>query len=243
MRRILLPGALALSVALLSSEAVAANTVFISDKIPVELYSATLQRGTVVTTRESGARLEVIETDGDYSKVRTLDGKEGWVKTSYLSKEKPVRSMYLKLVAKYKEQQTLVDQLQTQLKNSVDANKPKAAVDKMRKDLAKAKTTIAGLDKQLKEKTNALGDTQKQLEALENQQSGTGSQAAGDPASQKPVATQPASQTSPAFSLNYPIAVKWTIAASLICILLGSYMGYSWLDSRIRRRHGGVRIR
>jgi hypothetical protein len=29
----------------------------------------------------------------------------------------------------------------------------------------------------------------------------------------------------------------------LLSIFAGSYLGYSWLDNKIARRHGGVRIR
>ena len=252
MRWTLLPGAVALSFALLSSEAVLADTTYISDKIPVELYSASFQRGVLVTTLESGAIVEITETDGDYSKIRTLDGKEGWVKSSYLSEEKPVRSSYLQLVAKYKEQQDEMEQLKTQLKNSTDADKEKTANDRLRKDLAQSKNTIAGLEKQLKEKTAAFGDIEKQLESLKNQPSvkpepaKTTLETAPESSSQTPAeapATPALPQTGQGFNLDYPIAVKWTLAASLLCILVGSYMGYSWLDSKIRRRHGGVRIR
>lgn len=251
MRRTFLPGALALMFALLISETVLADTTYISDAIPVEVYSASMQRGVLVTTLQSGAIVEVTETDGDYSKIRTLDGKEGWVKSNYLTSEKPARAKYLQLTAKHKELENELEQLKAQLKDSSDAEQEKAANDKIRKDLAKAKNTIAGLEKQLKEKTDAFGDIQKQLEALKHQPAVsdaiTGSQTTADTPSQTAVETadpQISSPTSPAPGLlDYPLAVKWSLVASLLGILLGMYLGHSWLDAKIRRRHGGVRIR
>jgi len=241
-----------MSFTLLTSEAVLADTTYISDKIPVEVYSASLQQGVLVTTLQSGAVVEITETEGDYSKIRTLDGKEGWVKTSYLSNERPVRSKYLQLVAQHKELQDEMDQLKTQLKDNADTDQAKATADKMRKDLAQAKTTIAGLEKQLKEKTDAFSDIQKQLQTLKKQPpdsldaTAPGTETISESSAQTPAdppTVQTSSHTSQTFGLDYPIAIKWTLAASLLCVLLGGYLGYSWLDKKISRRHGGVRIR
>ena len=258
MRRILHPGVLALVCMLMLPAAVMADTTYITDKVPIELYSSTFQRGVLVTTLQSGAIVEVIETDADYSKIRTLDGQEGWLKSSYLSSEKPMQANYLQLMAKHKQLQEEVEQLKSQLKSSEGADKEKAISDKLRKDLAQAKNTISGLEKQLKEKSDALVDVQKQLQALKNQplnkpESSVPAVAATetDPVAPQ-IIPQPQTESQPIFTtvqnsqefnFDYPIALKWTLIASLLCMLLGSYLGYTWLDNKIRKRHGGVRIR
>jgi SH3 domain protein len=239
-----------------------AETTFITDKIAVELFSSTFQRGVLITTVNSGATVDVIETDGDYAKIQTPDGQEGWLHTKYLSNEKPTQVSYLQLMAKHKQLEEELQQLKDQLKNSADANKEKAVLGKIRNDLGRAKKTISSLENQLKKKTAALEETRQQLAALEKQhqeslkdlqtaKSATPSAAKSEQETPEVKSTNPAEapvmQSSlpikPPFNLDYPIALKWLLATMLLSILIGIYWGYSWLDNKIARKHGGVRLR
>jgi len=247
---------------MLFSATTMAETTFITDKISVELFSSTFQRGVLVTTVNSGAIVEVIETDGDYAKIRTPDGQEGWLHGKYLSTEKPTQVSYLQLMAKHKQLQEELQQLQGQLKNSAEVDKEKAVLGKIRSDLGQAKKTIGSLESQLKEKSAALEQTKQQLAALEKQhRESLKNLQAAKPETPSAAKTEPAppEETSilpveapvtpsslalnPPFNLDYPIALKWLLVAALLSILIGSYMGYSWLDKKIARKHGGVRIR
>lgn len=38
------------------------------------------------------------------------------------------------------------------------------------------------------------------------------------------------------------VPLSWLIGAAVVCLLLGLWGGYAWLDLRIRRRHGGFRV-
>lgn len=243
-----------------------AETTFITDKISVELYSSSFQRGVLVSTVKSGAIVEVLETDGDYSKIRSPDGQEGWLHNKYLSTEKPTQISYMQLMAKHKQLQDEAEQLRSRLKSSAEVEKERVVMDKVRKDLHQAKNTINTLEKQLKEKTAALDETRQQLAALQTQQAAISTQQATDhpqpspsPAdmaqaekdttqtvTSPPIQPNEESPSSPMHSeniLEYAIALKWALTAALLSILLGSYLGYSWLDNKIRRKHGGVRIR
>ena len=263
MKGILLPNALA-CIFMLFMHAAAAETTYITDKISVELFSSTFQRGMLVTTVNSGAVVEVLESDGDYRKIRTAEGQEGWVHNKYLSTEKPTQVSYLQLMAKHKQLEEELAQLKEQGKNSADMDKEKIIMGKIRGDLTQAKKTITGLETELKEKTAALEHTKQQLTALEKQHQNSlndlqaaktatpsvvvaetqqsTSEVKSIPPAQAP-ATQSPLSAHPPFNLDYPIALKWLLAAALLSILLGSYFGYSWLDNKIARKHGGVRIR
>ncbi len=254
--------ALLLCVVILFAQTALAETTFITDKISVELFSSTFQRGVLVTTVNSGAIVEVIETDGDYAKVRTSDGQEGWLHKKYLSTEKPTQVSYLQLMAKHKQLEEELAQLKGQVQNSAEVEKEKAVMGKIRNDLNQAKKTIDSLESQLKEKTTALEQTKQQLAALEKQHqdsikdlqvaktaTSTAPETEKDmseenpiPAVTAPVIPSPTHKQQ-AFGLDYPIALKWLLVAALLSILIGSYLGYNWLDSKIRRRHGGVRLR
>jgi SH3 domain protein len=254
MKRIFLIPALALTV-LFTAPFAWAETTFITDKISVELFSSTFQRGVLVTTVKSGAVVEVLENDGDFTKVRTQDGQEGWLHNKYLSTEKPTQVSYLQLMAKHQQLQEEVDKLRNQTPNSAEAEKEKAVLGKMRGDLAQAKKTIASLENQLKEKTAALKQNQQKLASVEKQhqetltaqQQAEAEQPAQDTVEEPPAVEAPVMQSSmpvnPPFNLDYPIAIKWLLAVMLLSIFAGSYLGYSWLDNKIARRHGGVRIR
>jgi SH3 domain protein len=251
---------IALCLVTLFANTVLAETTFITDKISVELFSSTFQRGVLVTTVNSGAIVEVIETDGDYAKVSSPDGQVGWLHKKYLSTEKPTQVSYLQLMAKHKLLEEELEQLKGQLKNSTEVDKEVAVLGKIRGDLNQAKKTIGNLEAQLKEKTAALEQSKQQLAALEkqHQESVKAAKAETAPVSDTeppapevkllpPPADAPAISSTPAtqqaFNLDYPIALKWLLLASLLSILLGTYLGYTWLDNKIARKHGGVRIR
>jgi len=256
--------ALALLLLGLLTNTASAETTFITDKVSVELFSSTFQRGVLVTTVNSGTVVEVIETDGDFSKIRTPDNQEGWLHRKYLSTEKPTQVSYLQLMAKHKQLEEELEQLKSQSQNTAEAEKEKAIIHKIRGDLDQAKKTISGLQSQLKQKTTALEQSQQQLAALEKQhqdslkelqtaKAETPATAAPETAQETPIAQPPAAveapamrsptQQPPAFDLDYPIALKWLLVSALLSILIGGYLGYQWLDNKIRRRHGGVRIR
>jgi len=243
---------------LLAATAASAETTFITDKLSVELFSSTFQRGIVVTTVKTGAIVEVIDTDGDFRKVRTQDGQEGWLHSKYLSTEKPTQVNYLQLMAKHQLLEQELQQLRNDSANSAELEKQQAVLAKTRNDLNQAQKTISGLQSELKAKASALEQNQQQLAALQAQAKQTEQKAAATPAetpaetkaAEEPPATpvetspmQASMPVNPEFNLDYPIALKWLLAAMLLSILLGGYLGYSWLDNKIAKRHGGVRIR
>jgi len=41
---------------------------------------------------------------------------------------------------------------------------------------------------------------------------------------------------------KYSLPFKWVGGAMFVCLLAGFLLGLWWIDSRIRRRHGGIRV-
>ncbi|WP_455205651.1 TIGR04211 family SH3 domain-containing protein [Kaarinaea lacus] len=256
-RRIILLITLLLSMA---TSTVWAETTFITDKVTVEVFSSTHQRGTIVATVTSGAVVEVLETDGDYTKIRTADNQEGWLHSKFLTTEKPTQVSYMQLMAKYKTLEEQLNQAQAKIQTTGSNDKQRITIDKLRNDLATTNKQIKQLEKTLKEKTAQLEKSQQELATLK-QQSATGEDKteAVDAATKVPAAT-PAAEVAPAvsevsvapvrpmkkkpaFGLDYPIELKWVLIALLLSLLAGIYSGHHWLDAKIRKRHGGVRIR
>lgn len=256
MKRIHLSYALFLSLLLVAGIA-HAETTFVTDKLEIELYSSTFQRGIVVTKVKTGAIVEVIESDGDFRKVRTQDGQEGWLHSKYLSTEKPTQVNYLQLMAKHQLLEQELQQLREQGASNAEMEKQKAVLAKIRNDLKQAKKTIGELRSDLKTKTTQLESAKQELTSLQAQQQATSQQVSNadeatasemQSAEATPVALDSPVMSSSLpvsrkFNMDYPVAFKWLLTAMLLSVLLGSYLGYSWLDKKIAKRHGGVRIR
>jgi SH3 domain protein len=80
---------LAIAVLSIFSSIAYADPVFISDKLVVNVYAEANQESEKIETLESGAALESTDKAEGYTRVKLADGREGWIKSSYLSAQKP----------------------------------------------------------------------------------------------------------------------------------------------------------
>jgi SH3 domain protein len=130
----------------------------ITDKLLVGLYAepkSGLQPSKVLP---SGTPLEVLERKDAFSKVKLGDGREGWVKSVYISNEKPARAMLLELQAKNSSLQNKLRDAENRLKS----NQP-ASVQEQSEQLKSVELELT----QAKDKLALAGD------ALKNEQQET----------------------------------------------------------------------
>lgn len=66
-----------------------ADPAYISDKLVVNVYPEANQDGEKIATLESGDAVEALEKSEGYTQVKLKDGREGWIKSSYLSTQTP----------------------------------------------------------------------------------------------------------------------------------------------------------
>jgi SH3 domain protein len=66
-----------------------ADPLFVSDKLVVTVYSEPNQDSEKLATLDSGDTVDAIEKAEGYTHVRLPDGREGWIKSSYLSAQTP----------------------------------------------------------------------------------------------------------------------------------------------------------
>lgn len=87
------PGSRALSLLVLglTAPAVHGEPVYVIEQLVVGVESAPGSEGERVGQVKSGDKLELLERQGDEAHVRIPGGKEGWIKTSYLSAEEPLQ--------------------------------------------------------------------------------------------------------------------------------------------------------
>lgn len=62
---------------------------YVTDHLQLGLYEQERAAGKRVMTLSSGTRVEVLEQDGMYAKVRTPRGQSGWVKAAFLVTKPP----------------------------------------------------------------------------------------------------------------------------------------------------------
>lgn len=105
-----------------------AETVYVSENFEITMRTGPGTDRKIISLVESGKALEILEKGEEWSKVRTINGKEGWVLNRYLSANQPcamvldrVRQDYDVLAAKYKDLKDNFDELNAQ-KKSTDAD-------------------------------------------------------------------------------------------------------------------------
>lgn len=78
----------ALLLALLSIKGVAA-TAYVSDELVLGVYAEENNQGQRLATLHSGASVETLAQNGDFTQVRLSDGTTGWVKSAFLTTNEP----------------------------------------------------------------------------------------------------------------------------------------------------------
>jgi len=68
-----------------------AETVYVSDQLETYMRSGKGNQYRIVRTLPSGTSLQVLGTEGDFSKVRAPSGAEGWVLSRFLMTNRPAR--------------------------------------------------------------------------------------------------------------------------------------------------------
>ncbi len=152
---------------------VSAETRYVSDHLLITLRTGKGTEYQVIKSLPSGTRLELLEDDGEYSHVRTEDGKEGWAKNQYLVDTPIARDQLARAEQKLEKLQETRKQLQQQIKS---LKGDKGSVEKEREtlsaDLAKLQKELNMLQKVAAQpiKTAKLNETlKKQVETLQQE--------------------------------------------------------------------------
>ncbi len=168
--------------ALLALPAGAGETRYISDQLEVTLRTGKSLRHQIIKLLPSGTPVELLEVDpaSGYSRVRTRDGKEGWVITRYLMDTPSARDRLAeaqrRLASLQIEHQRLQQRLAQaeQARQALEAAKAKLGEEnrKLRQELAYVRRTAAnalaidGENKHLKEQLVSL---QTEVQALQQE--------------------------------------------------------------------------
>lgn len=158
-----------------SIESSFADTRYVSDQLIISVRDGQSPNGTVLGYIKTATPVDVIEEEGDYSKIKTKDGLEGWVLTRYIVSEKPKAVIIEDLkneIQKLKEKfESSVDKQGADSKTLFEAKKAyeekirqlEEEVNVNQKFTAKAKQDLIQIDKKYK---NLLGHSQNTEELI-----------------------------------------------------------------------------
>jgi len=254
-----------------------ANAAFITDRIVVEVRSERFGQGNVLKKLPSGSSVEVLMTDGQYTRIRTADNITGWVASTFLTKKKPTQLEYLELLAKSKMTEGKLREAEEKLANST-ATSPASSDNEeierlkneakdarwMKVEMMKARDRAEQAEAKLKSIGKESGDSKQALEKLRaqnkdleqrlaaallvNEQASEQQEANAQeavsvetmintPAPSPTLDTEPTTQDD-----SWTVNIEWFLGSLFTTLLIGFIAGLTWLDKRMRQRHGGFRI-
>jgi SH3 domain protein len=112
-----------------AAPAAEAQALYVVEQLVVSVSSTPDAGGERIASLKSGDRVELIERSGDAAHVRLANGKDGWLRSSYLSTEQPLRPRLQQSEAEVTSLKAQVSRLEAQLSgaSSLRAAAPLAA--------------------------------------------------------------------------------------------------------------------
>jgi SH3-like domain-containing protein len=202
-----------LLMALLAGRAAAA-TAYVSDELVLGLYTEQNSQGQRLATLHSGAIVDTLAVNGEFTQVRLSDGTVGWVKSAYLTTREPATAR--------------VKQLEEELDRR-RATTPALAE-------AAARSEVEQLKRELAIKQSALDA------ALDAARGAAVPTASGIAASA--VAPGGASPGGARAGISAVTSARlWTWGLSIpLALACGFWLGYAVLERRIKQKFGGLKV-
>jgi cobalamin biosynthesis Mg chelatase CobN len=217
----------ALLLALLAAKGATGATAYVSDELVLGVYAEENSQGQRLATLHSGARVETLAQNGDYTQVRLNDGTTGWVRSAFLISKEPAVVRLKKLEEELDRTRATTPALaEAAARSEVERLKQELAFKQSELDAARAGAAAPGA-------AGAAG-------AASPDTSTPGASSALDPAG---IAAQRSAPTP--LPLSQARASAWLAAAAIAATVglgAGFWLGYSTLARRIRRKFGGLKV-
>ncbi|WP_455209498.1 TIGR04211 family SH3 domain-containing protein [Kaarinaea lacus] len=222
-----------------------AESVYITDKISIDVHSEQFSHGELIKSLPSGTIVEVLSRDQGFTHIRTQDDVEGWVESKYLTNEKPTQIEYLQLAAKYKTAQDKIQDYQTRLLDMQELRKEAQTADWLRNKLRENETTENSLERDLKIKDIAIAELRITVANLEDQLENTRQQL--DEVMQTRQFDSSAGRsaesgtTEPLYSTSSSVSFyTWLVLSLAVTLIIGVLMGFVLIDYKVRKKQGGA---
>jgi Tfp pilus assembly protein FimV len=216
-----------LLLALLAARVTAA-TAYVSDELVLGVYAEQNTQGQRLATLHSGARVESLSVNGEFTQVRLNDGTTGWVKSTYLTTQVPAT--------------VRVKQLEEELDRS-RATTPALAEAAARSEVEQLKRELADKQSELEAAMGAVAAPAAAPDAAPTSAATPGATSPGatSPSATSPSATRPGGVMASisAAASGHPWIGVLAVPLALAC---GFWLGYATLARRIKHKFGGIKV-
>jgi len=122
----------------------AGELMYVTDRVILGVHQTAAENSVLVSSLPSGTKVEILETEGNFSRIKLDTGVEGWIKTEFLIKEKPSILVLGEVTSK-------LDTVSADYKKLKDKSVKRERDLQTREDqVANAKSSIRDLKKQIK---------------------------------------------------------------------------------------------
>jgi uncharacterized protein YgiM (DUF1202 family) len=190
-----------------------AATAYVSDELVLGVYAEQNSQGQRLATLHSGANVETLGANGDFTQVRLNDGTTGWVKSAYLTTQVPAT--------------VRVKQLEEEF-DRMRATTPALAEAAARSEVLQLKRALADKQSELDDARGAATAPAAAATAAD------GAAAPGNTVAPGKVARVPAAMSAQNWA--------WAAALTGLALAAGYWAGYATLARRVKRKFGGIKV-
>jgi Bacterial SH3 domain len=246
----------------IATPAVYGEPVYVIGQLVVSITSEPGPDAERVGQVKSGDKLELLERDGEEAQVRLPSGKEGWIKSSYLSAEPPLQQRLTERTAeldKLKQEDEKLKQDVKRLESQLAAARsgPSAGPGTATSGTASTSgtTSMTGAPFTSGRASSATGASSRGASSTPGAGSAAGVGSVAGTASAPPDVSAAAASSSqtPAAPIRETVFLRspdrpgqtpWAflLGISAVMLLVGFVLGWKTLDRRIRQKYGGLRI-
>jgi hypothetical protein len=250
---------IAVGLALLAAQ-VSAATAYVSDELVLGVYTEQNGQGQRLATLHSGASVETLSVNGEFTQVRLSDGTSGWVKSAYLTTQEPATVRLKQLEEELDRSRATTPALaEAAARSEMQHLKGELADKQSELDAARAALAVA-------QGTAAPGTSAAGPAAAGTSTSGTSTPGTSTPGTAAPGSSPPGTASSDvvpgasaadsaasrdtavgalskaASTLVSPMRPWVWPAAVVIALGLGFWLGYATLARRVRHKFGGIKV-
>jgi hypothetical protein len=227
-----------------AAPAIHAETLYVIEQLVVNVNSAPDGSGERVANIKSGDAVEVVESQGDQIHVHLANGKEGWIKKSYLSAEEPLQHRLSESKAEVEKLKQDVTRLQGELAAARTGSPGKAGPTtnmSAGSPVTKSGSPAATPSPATRPAPAPTPAQAPPASAASSDGDSAPAETRGADSPSDPTPGEPAYFMTPPDAPAHPVW-HWAVGSFVVALALGFALGWQMLDRRIRRKYGGVRI-